>query len=177
MKSLETRQQEVFTSSNYLRVFPGGSALKNLPAVQEGLIPWSGRSSGEGNGTHFTILTLEIPRTEEPGGIQCMGSQGLDMTYNNVNTEDDRNLLMNSYCLLLGIWEILEGDIFKQVSFPFTVQFSSVAWSCPTLCIMPGFPVHHQLPEPTQIHVHCISDAIQPSHPLSSPSPPAFNLS
>ena len=42
---------------------------------------------------------------------------------------------------------------------------------------MPGFPAHHQLPEPTQTHVHHVSDAIQPSHPLSSPSPPAFNLS
>ena len=41
----------------------------------------------------------------------------------------------------------------------------------------PDFPVHYQLPEPTQIHVHCISDAIQPSHPLSSPSLPTFNLS
>ena len=44
-------------------------------------------------------------------------------------------------------------------------------------CSMPGFPVHHQLPQPIQTHVHCVGDAIQPSHPLSSPSPPAFNLS
>ena len=44
-------------------------------------------------------------------------------------------------------------------------------------CSLPGFPVHHQLPEPTQTHVHQVSDAIQPSHPLLSPSPPAFNLS
>ena len=44
-------------------------------------------------------------------------------------------------------------------------------------CSMPGLPVHHQLPEFTQTHVHWVSDAIQPSHPLSSPSPPAFNLS
>ena len=43
-------------------------------------------------------------------------------------------------------------------------------------CSMPGFPVHHQLPELAQTHVHRVSDAIQPSHPLSSPSPPAFNL-
>ena len=61
------------------------------------------------------------------------------------------------------------------------VQFSSVAQSCPTLCPMdcstPGFPIHHQLPELTQTHVHRVSDAIQPSHPLSSPSPLAFNLS
>ena len=62
------------------------------------------------------------------------------------------------------------------------IQFSSVAQSCPTLCdpmnrSMPGLPVHHQLPEFTQTHVHRVSDAIQPSHPLSSPSPPALNLS
>ena len=59
-------------------------------------------------------------------------------------------------------------------------QFSSVAQSCPTLCnpmncSTPGLPVHHHLPEFTQTHVHRVSDAIQPSHPLSSPSPPAPN--
>ena len=47
----------------------------------------------------------------------------------------------------------------------------------PMDCSTPGFPVHHQLPEPAQTHVHQVSDAIQPSHPLSSPSPPALNLS
>ena len=57
-------------------------------------------------------------------------------------------------------------------------QFSSVAQSCPTLCdpmnrSTPGLPVHHYLPEFTQTHVHRVSDAIQPSHPLLSPSPPA----
>ena len=62
------------------------------------------------------------------------------------------------------------------------VQFSSVAQLCPTLCnpmdcSTPGLPVHHQHPEFTQTHVHRVSDAIQPSHPLSSPSPPALNLS
>ena len=59
---------------------------------------------------------------------------------------------------------------------------SSVAQSCLTLCdpmnrSMPGIPVHHQLPEFTQTHVHQIGDAIQPSHPLSSPLPPALNPS
>ena len=43
-------------------------------------------------------------------------------------------------------------------------------------CSTPGFPVHHRLPEFAQTHVHCVRDAIQPSHPLLSPSPPAFNL-
>ena len=63
-----------------------------------------------------------------------------------------------------------------------TVQFSSVAQSGPTLCSpmnrsTPGLPVHHQLPEFTQTHVHQEGDAIPPSHPLSSPSPPAPNPS
>ena len=63
-----------------------------------------------------------------------------------------------------------------------SVQFSSVTQSCPTLCdpmkcSMPGLPVYHRLLEFTQTHVHWVSGAIQPSHPLSSPSPPAFNLS
>ena len=61
-------------------------------------------------------------------------------------------------------------------------QIRSVAQSCLTLCdpmnhSTPGLPVHHQLPEFTQTHVHRVSDAIQPSHPLSSPSPPAPNPS
>ena len=61
-------------------------------------------------------------------------------------------------------------------------QIRSVAQSCLTLCdpmnrSTPGLPVHHQLPEFTETHVHWVSDAIQPSHPLLSPSPPTLNLS
>ena len=64
----------------------------------------------------------------------------------------------------------------------FLVSVSSVTQLCPTLCnpmdcSTPGFPVHHQLLEPTQSHVHQVGDAIQPSHPLLSHSPPAFNVS
>ena len=63
-----------------------------------------------------------------------------------------------------------------------SVQFSSLTQSCPTLCdpmdcSMPGLPVHHQLLEFTQTHVYWVGDTIQPSHSLSSPSLPAFNLS
>ena len=91
--------------------------------------------------------------------------------------------------MLLGLLHIYistkEGGwnrtILKKVSI-FSVQFSSVAQSClalcdPMNCSMPGLPVHHQLLEPTQTHVHRVGDAIQPSHPLSSPSPPAPNPS
>ena len=73
----------------------------------------------------------------------------------------------------------------KRYSTSVMVQLSSVSsvtQSCPTLCdpmnhSTPGLPVHHQLPEFTQTHVHRIGDAIQPSHPLLSPSPPALNPS
>ena len=63
-----------------------------------------------------------------------------------------------------------------------SILVCSVTKSCPTLyntmnCSMPGLPVHHQLPESTQTHIHWVGDAMQPSHPLSSPSPPALHLS
>ena len=69
-----------------------------------------------------------------------------------------------------------------QNLFRISVQFSSVTQLCPTLCdpmdySIPGLSVHHQLPEFTQTHVHWVGDAIQPSHSLSSPSIPIFNLS
>ena len=70
----------------------------------------------------------------------------------------------------------------NNYSFPGTIQFSSVAQSCLTLCdpmnrSTPGLPVHHQHLEFTQTHVHRVGDAIQLSHPLSFPSPPALNPS
>ena len=77
----------------------------------------------------------------------------------------------------------VDNSIFYYDSDMTIIQFSSVAQSCPTLYdpmkrSMPALPVHHQLPEFTKTHdVHRVGDAIQPSHPLSSPSPPALNLS
>ena len=77
---------------------------------------------------------------------------------------------VDEWLLAVGRWRKW-GDVGS-------VQFSSDTQSCPTLgdpmnCSMPGLPVYHQLPEFTQTHIHPVSDAIQPSHPLSSPSPPA----
>jgi len=85
------------------------------------------------------------------------------------NTTLIREYSLSKTCTLIPKW------IYK-------VQFSSVAQSCPTLCdpmncSTLGLPVHHQLLEFTQTHVHRVGDAIQPSHPLSSPSPPAPNPS
>ena len=79
-------------------------------------------------------------------------------------------------------WYGAEASLSLSFSEPSSVQFSSVPQSCPTLCnpmdcSMPGLPVHHQLPEFAQTHVHWVGDAIQPPHPLSSPSLLTFNLS
>ena len=82
----------------------------------------------------------------------------------------------------IGRWMDKEVVVHMHNGIFSSVQVSLVAQSCPTLCnpmnhSTPGLPVHHQLLEFTQTHVHGVSDAIQPSHPLSSPSPPAPNPS
>ena len=91
------------------------------------------------------------------------------------------NLTMNLLTQICSskhtFFKYLHHDIVEYIS-----QFSSVAQACLTLCnpmncSIPGLPVHHHLPEFTQTHIHPVHDANQPSHPLSCPSPPAFNLS
>ena len=84
--------------------------------------------------------------------------------------------------LNLGPWQSKCQVLITGPSGNFLIQFSSVAQSCLTLCnsmnhSTPGLPVHHQFLEFTQTHIHRVSDAIQPSHPLSSPSPPPSNPS
>ena len=98
------------------------------------------------------------------------------------NTSRVNNMLPTGK--LVFQWHMLKYLWIKRPghSISFIIQFSSVAQSCPTLCYpmnhsTPGLPVHHQLPEPTHTHVHRVGDAIQPSHPLLSPSPPAPNPS
>ena len=91
--------------------------------------------------------------------------------------------VMGPDAMILVFWMLSFKPIFSLSSFTsIKVQFSSVAQSCLTLCDpmnhnTPGFPVHHQLTETTETHVHWVGDAMQPSHPLSSPSPPAPNPS
>ena len=129
---------------------------RNVPAMwatQVRSLGWED-PLGKGMATHSSILAWRIPWTEEPGGLQSMGSQRIG---HDLPTEKEQH----AYTL-------------KVVS--------SVTQSCLILCdpmnrSTPGLPVHHQLPEFTQTHVHAVSDAIQPSHPLSSPSPPAPNPS
>ena len=96
----------------------------------------------------------------------------------------------NKNTYLISLYEDQNGEFTESkikaqsinVRHWYSVQFSSVTQSCPTLCnpmncSMPGLPVHHQLPEFTQTHVVWVGDAIQPSHPLLFPSPPAPNPS
>ena len=97
-------------------------------------------------------------------------------------------LLVQSHLVLIGkhkasvFFFFFFRNLLKTfITYMPVIQFSSVAQSCPTFCnhvncSMPGFSVYHQLPESTQTHVHRVGDAIQPSHPLLSPSP-ALNLS
>ncbi|XDA88036.1 hypothetical protein R6Z07F_017702 [Ovis aries] len=99
----------------------------------------------------------------------------------------DNMLARNLHTLQLSVEKV--QPLWKNsLAVPYKVRqsyhqpVSSVAQKCPTLCdpmncSTPGLPVHHQLPEFTQTHVHRVSDAIQPFHPLSSPSPPAPNPS
>ena len=136
-------------------IVPGGSDGKIPSAVQETWV-WSlswEDSLEEGTVTHSSILAWESAWAEEPGRLHSVGCKESDVT-----------------------------EWLSRAHHTVENQFSSVAQSCMTLCYpmdcsMPGFHVHHQHPELTQTHVHWISDAIQPPHPLSSPSPPTFNLS
>ena len=80
-------------------------------------------------------------------------------------------MILEAICELA---EICKGHV---IQFSSVHSLGHVRLCNPMDCGTPGLPVHHQSPEPTQTHVHSVSDAIQPSHPLSSPSPPTFNLS
>ena len=106
------------------------------------------------------MFKLDLEKAEEPE-INCQHPLG----HQKSKRVPEKHILL-LYCLRQSLW---------------LCQFSSVAQSCPTLCdpmnhSMSGLPVHHQFPESTQTHFHWVSDAIQPSYPLSSPSP-TINLS
>ena len=153
--------------------FPGGldSKASAYNAGDLGSIPGSGRSLGEGNGNplQYSYLENSIDR-----GAWWASVHG-------VAKESDTMKQMNMGISLTLLFPFKKNNN-NTYLFGCSVQFSSVAQSCPTLCdpmnhSMPDLPVHHQLPEFTQTHVHRVSDAIKPSHPLSSPSPPAPNPS
>ena len=143
---------------------------------------------------HSSVLTWRIAWTEELGQLQSTGSQRfiynwseLAHTHSCLHYKLFRifskctsvNLVHASWVATMSLWSLLSVTWAWLGRFIFLIQFSSVQ-SCPTLYdpmnrSMPGFPVHHQFPEFTQTYVHRVGDAIQPSHPLLSHSPPAPN--
>ena len=101
--------------------------------------------------------------------------------YDTVSWQHTCSVVLSLSCAQLCAtqWTVACQESFSSNTL---IQFSLATQSYPTVCnpmdcSTPGFPVHYQLPELTQTRVHCVGDAIQPSHPLSSPSPPALNLS
>ena len=124
-----------------------------------------------------------VPKDEEysPDGFTGLGQDGYEEA---LRCQTAQQIQEAQYTGFLELKEFsgVKGEVTPGDAAVNMDQFSSVAQLCLTLCnpmdcSTPGFPVHHQLLEPIQTHVHCIGDAIQPSYPLSSPSPPTFNLS
>ena len=125
--------------------------------------------------THSSVLAWRIPGTGEPGGLPSLGSHRVRHNWSDLAAAAAAGL-GRMYIIYSLSKYVLNGpnDSFSSVS--------SVAQLCLTLCdtmncSTPGLSVHPQLPEFTQTHVHWVGDAIQPSHPLWSPSPPAPNPS
>ena len=161
--------------------FPGGSDSKESAcnAGDLGVTPGSGRSAGGGHGNLLQYSYLENSMDRGAWWATVHGVTESDMTeWLSTHIQYLRQMSWISMCQCVDINSILL--MFNTTNY--SVQFSSVAQSCPTLChpmnrSTPGLPVHHQLPEFTQTHVHRVGDAIQPSHLLSFPSPPAPNPS
>ena len=154
--------------SSILWVSLMAQTVKNWPAIWETQVQSLGREDllEKEMATESSTLTWKIPWMEKPGRLQSMGSQTVRHCWATSLTHLQlHEQLYDTYCIYIS-----------------SVQLSSVAQSCPTLCdpmnhSTPGLPVQHQLSEFTQTQVHWVSDAIQPSHPLPSPSPPARSLS
>ena len=156
--------------------------IKNTPARWQTWVRsfgWEGPLEQE-TVVHSDILDWKMPWMKSQARYSpCMGSQRVRYDWMIEHTKyltkhqlSMKHSLGNSILKELGvIWLYLA---ISSVQFSHSVVSDSLQ---PMDCSMPGLPVHHQLPEFTQTHVHCVADAIQPSHPLSSPSPPALNLS
>ena len=176
------------------------SSVQLLSRVQFFVTPWTAaRQASLSNANSWSLLKLMSIESVMPSNHHPLSSSPLTFQLYQTSccssSRQDTFTSLCSFCSLclhsfsfLECWgnsclsfKTLFCETFSDAT-PILVQFSSVAQLCPTLCnpmdcSTPGFPVHHQLPELAQTHVYRVGDAIQRSHPLLSPSPPAFNLS
>ena len=154
-------------------LLPRTNIFKVLEFMPETILKASNIISG---GIDVNILTCG--ETEAQEGMYCPQAWwAADSNPGNLAVEPRSSLLLWTTSGQSPLWSLLAIPRLC-LTWALSVQFSSVTQSCPTLCnpmnsSTPGLPVHHKLPEFTQTHAHRVSDAIQPSHPLSSPSPPA----
>ena len=172
---------------NYIRTkqgFPDSSAGKEFVCNAEdpGSIPGSGRSAEEGIGYPLPCSRASLGAQLVKNHLQCE-RPGFDSWVGKIPWRSER-LPTPVFCpgqfhRLYRTWRHKELDTTEWLSVQFSsVQSLSRVWLCdPMNHITPGLPVHHQLPEFTQTHVHWVSDAIQPSYPLLSHSPSVLNLS
>ena len=129
---------------------------------------------------HFKLEKKDPKYIERHDGNTVLRNLGTIMTFLVDRCVDQ---IRNQHCVVFCVFKQFQAQEWNiWNSFDSFVQFSPVPQLCLTLCdpmnrSTPGLPVHHQLPEFPQNHVHRVSDAIQPSHPLLSPSSPTFNLS
>ena len=132
---------------------------------------------------NINVWSWSLPSWAWLSWVICSGCPGLQGRWWPGRGSHLRLRILFEACVLVSRIHFLTACFFKTSRiFCDLSQFSSVTQSCLTLCEPMdyntlGFPVHHQLPKLAQTQVHEVSDPIQPSHPLSSPSPPAFNLS
>ena len=152
------------------------SCFQSPPASGSFPVNWLVASGGQSIRTSASasVLPMNIQDWLLLGlaGWNSLQSKGLSRVFSNTTVQKHQ-----FFGTQLSLWSNSHNHTWLLEKPP----VSSVAWSCPTLCnttncCTPGLPVHHQLPEFTQTHVHWVGDAIQPSHPLLSPSPPALNL-
>ena len=162
--------------------------LSNCGAGKDSWVPWTSRISNQSIlkeiNTEYSLEGLML-------NLQYFGhiiwrAESLEKTLMLGKIESKRRRRWQRVIWLDGINDSMDISLSKLKEIvkdrEVSVQFSSVAQSCLTLCdpmdhSTPGHPIRHQLPEFTETHVHWVSDDIQLSHPLSSPSPPALNLS
>ena len=155
-------------------------ACKNLSFVESFSVARILKITPQAIKPHLPFLTLYLCKAENfiffnPNNKNWIQKQTWEPSCVLLILSQTCNCKMMSRFHFVCVWN-------NYLSIFHSVQFSSVAQSCPTLCnpmncSTPGLPIHHELPEFTQTHFHRVGDAIQPSDPLSSPSPPAPNPS